>query len=73
MVRRQVGVVHPHREVCMSKRSLEHDDIAAVHHEVRCERMPQHVGQQTLLKINSSALDAVPERRVRLCEEAGTR
>ena len=43
MIRRQVGVAHRHADVGMAKNLLQAQNVAAVHHEVTGERMPQDV------------------------------
>ena len=39
-----MGIAHRHLDIGMTKDALQHQDVAAVHHEVAGERVAQHMG-----------------------------
>ncbi len=53
MVRGQMGVPHRHRQIRVPQSSSKHEDIPAIHHEVRRERVTKYVRQLPFLQLNS--------------------
>ncbi len=44
VVRGEVGIAHGHLDVGMAEDALQHQDVAAAHHEVAGEGVAQHMG-----------------------------
>lgn len=61
MIRRQVGVAHRHADVGMAQDFLQAQDVAAIHHEMAGERMPQNMGSLSARECQLATLGRASE------------
>ena len=64
MIWGQVGIAHGHRQICMSQATLQHQDISAIHHEMRSKGVTQNMGELAFLELNVGSLDGFSECRI---------
>lgn len=62
MLRREMRIPHGHGQVGMTEDLLQRQDVAAVDHEVTCERVPQHMGELAFGQWQTDTVNGISER-----------